>query len=125
MKLNYWMAAKAVVEFVFGIGFVLIPVKLGSIFGVELDPGGAYMAQLYGTVFIFGSILLWLTKNVSATEKPIQAIIIAVVMSNVIGFIVSLIATLSGVLNALGWFIVAVWLIFCIGFAWFLFHRKA
>ena len=124
MKLNCWMATKAIVVIVFGIGFVFIPVKLGSIFGLELSPAGALMAQLFGTAFIFESILLWIARNAPGSEKSMRAIITAIVVSNAIGFIVTLIATLSGVWNALGWLPVALYLVFCIGFAFFLFGKK-
>jgi len=58
MKLSYWMAAKAVVEVVFGIGFVLMPETVGAVFGMNLSPSGALMARLFGTAFIF-STQIW------------------------------------------------------------------
>jgi hypothetical protein len=124
MKLKYWMAAKAIVEVIFGIGFVLLPVTLGSLFGMTLDPGGALMAQLFGATFIFGSIVLWLARNLTESDVAARAIIIAVVVSNTIGFIVTLIASLSGVWNALGWLPVALYLVFGLAFAYFLFFKR-
>jgi hypothetical protein len=124
MKLKYWMAAKAIVEVIFGIGFVLLPVALGSLFGMTLDPGGALMAQLFGTAFIFGSIVLWLARNLPKSDVGARAIIIAVVVSNTIGFIVTFIASLSGVWNALGWLPVALYLVFGLAFAYFLFFKQ-
>jgi hypothetical protein len=124
MKFSLWMAAKAVIEIVFGVGFVLLPVKLGSVFGIELSPSGALMAQLFGTAFIFGSIVLWLARNVSSSDVAARAIIIAVVVSNLIGFIVTLMASINGVWNALGWIPVVLFLVFGLGFAYFLFAKK-
>jgi len=124
MKLKYWMAAKAVVEVIFGIGFVLMPATLGSLFGMNLDPSAALMAQLFGAAFIFGSIVLWLARNSPSSEAAVRAIIIAVVVSNTIGFIVTLLASLSGVWNALGWLPVALYLVFGLGFAYFLFFKR-
>jgi drug/metabolite transporter (DMT)-like permease len=118
------MTAKAVVEIVFGICFVLLPIKLGSIFGMELSPSGVLMAQLFGTAFIFGSIVLWLARNAPSSEIAIRAIITSVVVSNVIGFIVTLLASLSHVWNALGWLPVLLYLVFALGFAYFLFVKK-
>ncbi len=125
MKLNIWMAAKAIVEVFFGIGFVLIPLTLASIFGMNLDTGGVLMARLFGTAFIFGSIVLWLARNASSSEVALRAIVVAVVVSNLIGFVVTLLATLSGVWNALGWPPVALYLVFGLVFAYFLFAKGA
>jgi len=124
MKLRYWMAAKAIVEVIFGIGFVLLPVAIGSIFGMKLEPGGALMAQLFGAAFIFGSIVLYLARNLTQTDVAARAIILAVVVSNTIGFIITLIASVSGVWNALGWLPVALYLVFGLAFAYFLFYKK-
>jgi drug/metabolite transporter (DMT)-like permease len=119
------MAAKAVVEIVFGICFVLLPVKLGSIFGMELSQSGALMAQLFGTAFIFGSIVLWLARNVSISDVAARAIMTAVVISNLIGFIITLLASLAGVWNALGWLPVVLFFVFGLGFAYLLFIKKS
>lgn len=125
MKLSRWMAAKAVVEVVFGIGFVLMPVFVASTFGMGLSPAGALMAQLFGAAFIFGSIVLWLGRNAPSSEKALRAIVVAVVVSNAIGFVVTLLASLSGVWNALGWLPVGLYLVFGLAFAYFLFAKPA
>jgi hypothetical protein len=125
MKLKYWMVAKAIVEVIFGIGFVLMPKTLGSLFGMTLEPGGALMAQLFGAAFIFGSIVLWLARNTDRDDVANRAIVIGVVVSNTIGFIVTLIAALSGVWNAMGWLPVALYLVFGLVFAYFLFFKKS
>ena len=120
MKLSYWMVAKAVVELFFGIGFVLMPVTVGAVFGMNLNAGGALMAQLFGVAFIFGSIVLWLARNAPSSDAALRAIVLAVVVSNALGFVVTLLATLSGIWNALGWLPVGLYLVFGLGFASYL-----
>jgi hypothetical protein len=124
MKLKFWMAAKAIVEVIFGIGFVLIPETLGNLFGMTFDPAAVLMARLFGTAFIFGSIVLYLARNTPGSDAAGRAIIIGVVISNTIGFIVTLLATLSGVWNAFGWLPVALYLVFGLVFAYFLFFKR-
>jgi hypothetical protein len=119
------MAAKAVVEVIFGIGFVLMPKFMGGTFGMNFDPSAALMAQLFGAAFIFGSIVLWLARNVDLDDVACRAILIGVVVSNAIGFIVTLMASLSGVWNAMGWLPVVLYLVFGLAFAYFLFMKPA
>ncbi len=121
MKLSYWMAAKAIIEAVFGVGFVLMPRIAASYFGMDLTPAGVLMGQLFGTAFIFGSIVAWLARN--ARSDVVQPILIGIVVSNAIGFVVTLMATLSGVWNVLGWLPVALYLVFGLAFAYFLFVK--
>lgn len=118
MRLSSWMAAKAIIVVIFGIGFVIIPETLASIYGLTLDPAGALMARLFGTAFIFESVVLWLARNESPTEPAVRAIMLAVIGSNAIGFVVTLVATLSGVWNMLGWLSVALYLVFGLAFAY-------
>ncbi len=125
MKLSIWMAAKAVVCIVFGIGFVLMPQYLGSIYALSLDPSGALMARLFGAAFIFEAIVLWLPRNAPSSDAGLRAIVMAVAVSNAIGFVVTLLATLSGIWNALGWLPVLLYLVFGLAFAYFLFAKPA
>jgi len=125
MKLRFWMAAKSVVEIVFGIGFLLAPVWLADMFGMTLDESGTLMARLFGTVFTFGAIVLWLAQSAARSEKAVQAIIIGVVISNLIGFIVTLMASLAGTWNALGWLPVALFLVFGLAFPYFLVVKRS
>ncbi len=124
MKLSNWMAAKAVVEVIFGIGFVLMPATLAPLFGMDLNAAGIVMAQLFGVVFIFGSIVLWMARNEPANDTAMRAIILGVVVSNAIGFLVTLFATLGGVWNALGWLPTALFAIFGLAFATFQFGNR-
>jgi len=121
MKL--WMAAKAIVVLLFGLGFILAPAFLASIYGMKLDPAGALMARLFGTAFILESIVLWFARNGAISEKPVRGVVIAVVVSNAIGVIVTLLATLAGTWNALGWLSVGLYLVFGLAFAYYLFKK--
>ena len=125
MKLSNWMAAKAIVEVVFGIAFVLMPGAVATLFGMSLDPAGTLMAQLFGSAFIFGSMVLWLARNEPASDAAMRGIILAVIASNAIGFLVTFFATLSGVWNVLGWLPVALYLVFGLAFAYFQFGKRA
>jgi hypothetical protein len=123
MKLSNLMAIKAVVVSVLGISYVLIPNAIISLAGMTLNPGGVFATQLYGATFILLGILLWFARNAPRTEVALRAIVLAVVVGDVIGFIVSLLMQLSGIANALGWVEVAAYLLFALGFGYFQFVK--
>lgn len=124
MKLNYWMIAKAIVVLIFGIGFVLVPDMLAAVYGMAFDPVAALMARLFGGAFILEAIVLWYARNTDRDDAACRGIMLGVVVSNAIGFIVCLLATLAGTWNALGWLSVALYLVFGAAFAYFLFKKK-
>jgi NAD/NADP transhydrogenase beta subunit len=125
MKLSLLMIIKALITVVFGIGFLLLPKAVMSLYGVTLEPAGAMMTQFFGATFILISIVLWLARNAPYSEVTLQALLLAIVIGDAIGFIVALMAQLSGVPNALGWLNVALWLLLALGFGYFRFVKKA
>ncbi|MBN1146168.1 MAG: hypothetical protein JXA78_02850 [Anaerolineales bacterium] len=124
MKLKNWMIAKAIVVLIFGVGFVLIPNILAGLYGMNLDPAATLMARLFGGGFIFEAVVLWFARNTDRDDVACRGIMLGVVVSNLIGFIVCLLATLAGTWNALGWLSVALFLVFGLAFAYFRFVKK-
>ena len=63
--------------------------------------------------------LCWLARN--ATESiATKAIIVALFVYDLIGFAITTITVISGVLNSLAWLIVLVYLFFTVGFGYYL-----
>ena len=122
MKLNTLMVINAIVAVVFGIAFVLVPAQSVSLYGVTADEPLKLTAQLFGAALIGFAVLTWFARN--ATESDARtAIVLALFISDGIGFIVSLIAQLGGVLNTLGWLNVGIYLLLALGFGYFQFVR--
>ena len=125
MKLNHLMVIKAVIVFVYGISFVLIPTTIMSVYGLTLNQGGAVMTQLFGAAFILLGIVLWSARNAPRSDVALRGIVLAVLVGDLIGFVIALLAQLSGAWNALGWGNVALYLLLACGFGYFYFVKPA
>jgi len=119
------MAIKAVIFVVVGILCILMPRTFMSLAGVTLDQGGAFTTQLLGAMLILISILLWSARNAPRSDVALRAIVLAVTIGDLIGFIISLLAQLNRVGNALGWIFVVLWLLLACGFGYFQFVKPA
>jgi hypothetical protein len=117
------MIIKAVVCLGLGVPILLAPVFLYSLFGASLNPGGVFAAREYGASLIGNLLLTWFAKDAVESE-PRRAIALALCGYDAIGFVVTLIAQLAGVLGPLGWFAAAIYLFFAIGFGYFLMPQK-
>jgi len=116
------MVIKAAVCLVFGIILISVPGALLSFLGAALSPGGSFTAREYAAA-LFGNLMLtWFARNAAESDAR-RAIILALFVYDAIGFVVSLSSVLSGALNPLGWFIVAVYLFFTVGFGYLLMAR--
>jgi hypothetical protein len=74
-------------------------------------------AQLFGAAIIGFAILDWLARDV--TDPPArQAVVLANLVGDGVGFVVILLGQLAGIPNALGWTSVAIYLLLALGFAY-------
>lgn len=122
MKLKYLFIFNAIATIIFGIGSVLIPQTLVTLFGSTLNPAGVLMMQ-YGGVWLIGlGLLAWLVRNAAESEAR-KAVILAFMVCYGIAFIVALLAQLNAVLNAFGWGTVGLNLVLALGYGYFQFAK--
>ena len=124
MKLNTLMVINAIVAAVFGIAFVLVPAQAIQLYGITVDAPLKYVGQLFGAALVGFAFLTWSARNATDSDAR-RAIVLALFVSDGVGFIVALIGQLAGVVNSLGWSTVAIYLVLALGFGYFQFARPA
>lgn len=124
MKLSTLMVLNAVIAAVFGIAFVLMPWQVLSFYGVQPSPELNYVGQLFGASLVTFAVLTWSARNADASDAR-NAIVLALLIGDGIGFIVALMAQLSGIVNTFGWSIVVIYLFLALGFAYFQFGKSS
>jgi hypothetical protein len=112
------MIIKAVVCASFGVFILFAPGTIYTILGISLNQAGYIPARQYAAS-LFGNLMLtWIAKD-STESVARKAIIVALCVYDAIGFIVTMIALLTGQMNALGWAIAALYLFLALGFGYF------
>ena len=124
MKLSTLFTINAIVAFLFGLTFVLVPGTAMSFYGITLSLGGIIVAQLFGASLLGYAVLTWSARNAGESEAR-NAIVLAMVLSETIGFIVALLGQLSGAVNGLGWSTVLIYLVLALGFGYFQFMKPS
>ena len=124
MKLSNLFTLNAILALAFGIGFVLLPATTLTIFGIDPTASINLMSQFFGVELIAVGLLCWFVKGDSDTAV-IPKIMLALLIADIVGLIVSLMGTLSGIFNAMGWSAVLIYLVFVTGFAYFWPRRDA
>jgi len=119
MKLKTLLIIKAIVCLCLGLPILMVPNFVYSIFGATLAAGGVFAAREYGASMMGNLMLSWFARNSQESEAR-WAIILALFVYDAVGFVVSLIAILSGGINSLGWMVVVLYLFLAIGFGYFL-----
>jgi hypothetical protein len=124
MKLGNLFVVNAVVAGLFGLALVLVPGQFLAQYGLAIDAGFGLVAQLFGTALIGYALLTWGARKAAESEAR-RAIVFALFVADAIGFVVALIAQLKGLVNAVGWSTVVIYLVLAIGFAYFHFAKPA
>ena len=124
MKLRNLLVINAIVALVYGIILVLTPATMLSLHSVTQGPGEKLMGQYFGSALIAIGLLTWFARDVADSEAQ-RAIILALLISDVIGVIVSVLGTVSGVMSAVGWSAVGIYLLLALGFAYFQFMKPS
>ncbi|MFH1314170.1 MAG: hypothetical protein ABIJ00_13215 [Candidatus Eisenbacteria bacterium] len=124
MTFRTLLTVKAVVCLVFGVFLLFLPRLLLDILGGSLGSAGTFTAREYGAA-LFGTLMLtWFARNM-AESRARRPILLHLLVYDAIGFVVTLLAVLSGVLNLIGWGIVVVYLFFALGSGYLLIAKTA
>ena len=124
MKLKHLFMVHSVVALFHGGGFVLAPKPFMSLYGVSLaDPSAVFVTRLFGTGLLIYCFVAWFARNAEDSAAR-RAIVFGFFITGIIGFIVALLGQLSGVMNALGWLVVGLYLVLIgVGYGYFYFIK--
>ena len=117
MKVKTLMVIAAVLSVVFGLGFLIYPHTLMTTYGFKLDITGDWLTRFIAPGFVGIGVLNWLGRNLKG--DGLRAILYSDVVFSVIGFLVTLIAHLSGLGNVFVWVTIIIYFLLTFGFVYF------
>ena len=123
MNFKFLMIITTIATIGFGTGFILAPKALSSLYGLSSTPSIEFTLRLYATALLGIGVLAWLFRHLQNrnTQKPI---LLAFLIIDFGGFLVTLFANLAGLMNLLGWSLVGIFLIFSVAYAYLYFNVK-
>ena len=110
----------AFVSILYGLANLLAPAWINEIHGVPSSPGTSLLARYFGASLLGVGLMAWLARN-AADSDALLAFMRGGLVIAVAGLAVSLHATMSGLMNALGWMPVIIQALLGAGFAAFAF----
>ena len=122
MKLKTLLIINAVIALVYGINLLVIPETVMTLHGITFGPAAVLMGRYFGATLLGVGLLFLLARDVTDMEAQ-SAIVLSMLILMVAGLIVSLQGTLTGVMNAVGWSAVAIYLFLGLGYAYFQFVK--
>jgi len=117
MKMQTLFLINAVIQFIFGFGFMFAPTVLLGLFGTKTDTTGITLAHVAGGVILSLAIISCLGKDVDGSGQNAIAWG-GIFFAHAQAGIFTLLAILNGTFNALAWSAVIMDALFVISFFW-------
>jgi hypothetical protein len=122
MKLSNFLMLATIVAGVFGLAFLLAPSQLVAMYGVTLTPATEVIGRIAGSVISGFAIVFWGARNGSGAET-FKAMMMAGLIANGLDALILLHATVTGLVNGLGWLQVLINGTLAIGFWYFAYGK--
>jgi hypothetical protein len=122
VKLNSFLMLATVVAAVFGLAFLVAPSALVALYGVTLTPATEVIGRIAGSVILGFAIVFWGARDGNGAET-FKAAMMAGLIANGLDALILLHATVTGLLNGLGWLQVLINGALAIGFWYFAYGK--
>lgn len=120
MRLKLFLTINAILFIPFGLAMLAIPGILFPMFGIDLDADGILMARVFGSALMSIGIMCYLVRSEPMESAGLKAILIGNLIFHAIDAISTLMASLNGTMNALGWMFFGLHFVLALGFLYYL-----
>ena len=120
MKLSTFAIIVALLAVIFGLSFIIIPVQVGTFYGLSSNTAGILVSRYWGATLIFTGMIYWSYSGVSPAAKSWPKLLVFSIIYYVMQFALTLSAVLNGVGNANIWSTVVLYVLLVIGSVYYL-----
>jgi ABC-type transport system involved in multi-copper enzyme maturation permease subunit len=122
MKLRNLYLLNTIISLGFALGFFLMSPLLLGLMGMDSTADARTLAQLIAVELVVGGVTTLLARDVT-DSKATGAINTGNFLAGVLGTVITLRATLSGVMGWFGYIVMAVYLFIAVAFGYFQFLK--
>lgn len=124
MRLSTLLLIGGLLALIFGLGFLLAPRPMLTLYGVPTDPSVVLMARFFGTALLQVGLVFYLIRDVG-DPRTHRGVVIGSFIGSVAGLVVALTGQFWGLINQLGWSTVAIYALLTFGYGSIMFGRPA
>ncbi len=121
MKLSNLFLVNAIVAVLFALGFLLIPEQVLAFFGMSVSEQGIMVTRLFGAALLGYALITWFAQSFSG--EMARNLVLSLLVAFLVGSVVVVLGQLRGLANGLGWIVVAIYVLFTLGYAYFYFLK--
>ena len=110
------------VALVFGLGYLLLPGQVGSIYGLRAEPPINDISRLLGAAMLGWALSSWMAFR-ALDRETVRIVVAAETVWTALGALVTLYSLLFNGFPALGWLNFLLFAAFSLVFAWYNFRK--
>ena len=124
MPLRTLLLIAGIIALAFGLGFLLVPRPMLTVYGVTADPTVVLIARFFGAALVQIGLVLYLIRDVGEPRTQ-RVVVIGSFIGSVAGLVVALTGQFWGLVNQFGWSTVAIYGLLTFGYGSIMFGRPA
>jgi hypothetical protein len=124
MRLSTLLLIAGLLALVFGLGFLLAPRPMLTLYEMPIDPSVVLMSRFFGAALVQVGLVLYLIRDVGDLRTQ-RGVVIGSFIGSVAGLVVALTGQFWGLVNQLGWSTVAIYGLLTLGYGSIMFGRPA
>jgi hypothetical protein len=124
MPLRALLLIAGILALALGLGFLLTPRPMLTLYGVPTEPSVVLMARFFGAALVQLGLVLYLIRDVGDIRTQ-RGVVIGSFIGSVAGLVVALTGQFWGLVNELGWSTVAIYGLLTLGYGSIMFGRPA
>lgn len=124
MNVKVFLAIAAAIAALYGIAFLLIPEFVLASYGVTLDAPTILGFRFFGVSLLSLGLVGWFVRETSDWDA-LRGLLLGLSIGNAVGVVVSIWGTVTGIMNAMGWSAVAIYLVLFAGYVYYLSAGRA
>lgn len=115
MSLKTVFIINAIIAGFFALVSLVIPATMLSWYGVESNDAIVLMTRFFGVALLAIALMTFYLKN-SEFKSEVKSVVLALLVSNIVGVIVAIWGQVSNIVNTLGWSIVIIYVFLTIAY---------
>jgi len=119
MKLSTFLSISSIVGLVYGLLFLIVPGVMLTLHGEAAEADNLMQIRFFGSALVGWALIVWLGRHVR-DDRAIRAMLVGSATGFGLGTLISLWGVMSGLMNAMGWSSVIVYLLLLAGAVYFL-----
>ncbi len=123
MNAKTFLAIAAAIALLYGIAFLVIPAFVMALYGIPRDAPTILGFRFFGTTLLSLGLVVWFVRATS-DRAALRGLLLGLAAGNAVGALISISATVTGVMNAMGWSAVLIYVALVAGYLYFLFDDR-